>query len=347
MRLRDNGDATTMDHAFAGSCALRGRKFIAAIFCVVATVPAIAQDRVAKVGWMSYSESGMFAEATQRGYVRGLREAGFVEGRNLAFVRRYAGGDLATLKAQAREIVAERVDAIFAPAKPMVDAAWYASRRIPTIIATVTDPVLVQYAESLSRPGKHITGVTTANENLIGKRLELLKELLPQARRIAVILDPDLVQSCEEELRLMEKAAQKLGIGIERLSVPAGRREDYAAAVARVAASRVDALITAPMSVHLDATEAITELVARHRIPLIHDVPQLAGNALAVYGPDFEDIFRRAGHYTGRVLKGERPAEMAIEQPKEFRLVVNARVARTLGVKIPNAVLLRANEVIE
>ena len=334
-----------MAHGLGTSHGLR--RILVAFACLAGFATASAQERVAKVGWLGFYETGRFAETTQRGYVRGLREAGFVEGRNLAFVRRFAGSDLDKLKTQARELVAERVDVIFAPAKPMADAAWYASRRIPTIIATVTDPVLVQYADSLSRPGKHITGVTTANEALIGKRLELLKELLPQARRIAVILDPDLVASCAEELHLMEKAAQKLGLSLERLSVAADRRDDYSAVLARAQASKVDAMITAPQSVHLDATEAIAELATRYRMPLVHDVPQLAGNALAVYGPDFEEIFRRAGHYTARVLKGEKPADMAIEQPKEFRLVVNLRVARALGVKVPNAVLLRANEVIE
>lgn len=287
----------------------------------------------------------MYAELTARGFVRGLGEAGYVEGKNLEFVRRSAEGDVRRLRSLAREIVAAKVEVIFAPAKPMADAAWYASREVPTVIATVTDPVVVQYANSLAKPGKHITGVTTANAELIGKRMQLLAELVPGLKRLGTFIDKDLVESCGEELDLMEKSAQKLGLTIVRVPVKA-EYLDIEDAVRRAAAEKVQALMTAPMTTNLDITDRLAAQAAKVGLPFIHDIPQLAKESLAVYGPDFEDIFRRAGHYVARILKGGKPALMPIEEPKQFRLIVNSGVAKRLGLTLSQAVLLRADEVI-
>ena len=307
---------------------------------------ALGADAVARVGWLEFNASGRYAELTARGFVKGLREAGFDEGRNLVFERRSAQGDLHRLRPLARELVAAKVDVIFAPAKPMADAAWYASRRIPTVIATVTDPVIVDYAVSLGRPGKHITGVTTANAELIGKRLQLLQELVPGLKRVATVIDPELLDSCTEEVKLMERAAAILGLTLVRVPHRAGA-VDIDTVVRAVAAARVQAVATAPMTTNLDITDRLGDALGAARIPFMHDVPQLAQSSLAVYGPDFEDIFRRAGHYVARILKGEKPAEMAIEEPREFKLIVNRKTARALGITIPQGILIRADEVIE
>ncbi|MGH8700020.1 MAG: ABC transporter substrate-binding protein, partial [Burkholderiales bacterium] len=192
----------------------------------------------ARVGWLSLHSAGMYHELTERGFVRGLREAGYEEGRNLVFIKRSADGDVRKLGALAREIAQSKVDVIFAPAKPMADAAWFASRQIPTVIATVTDPVVVQYADSLARPGKHITGVTTANAELIGKRLQILTELVPGLKRVGTFTDKDLLDSCGEEMSLMEKSAAKLGVTIVR--IPA-EYADPEAAVKRAVAAKVQA----------------------------------------------------------------------------------------------------------
>jgi putative tryptophan/tyrosine transport system substrate-binding protein len=300
----------------------------------------------ARVGWLSLHSAGMYHEVTSRGFVRGLRDSGYEEGRNLVFVRRSADGDVAKLRALARQIVDERVDVMFAPAKPMADAAWYASRRIPTVIATVTDPVTVQYADSLARPGKHITGVTTANAELIGKRLQLLVELIPGLKRVGTFMDESLLASCQEELALVEKAAGKLGLSMLHLKV-APIKPDIEAAIRQAASSKVQAVITMPLTSNLDITDQVALHSAKHKIPFVHDVPQFANLGLAVYGPDFEDIFRRAGMYVARILKGERPAVMPIEEPKQFKFILNLRVARDLGLTIPPSVLLRADEVIQ
>jgi putative ABC transport system substrate-binding protein len=305
-----------------------------------------AQERLARVGWLTLQPNGMYAELTTRGFVKGLREAGFVEGKNLELVVRSADGDLRKLPALARDLVAQKVDVIFAPAKPMADAAWYASRKIPTVIATVTDPVRVDYAVSLARPGKHITGVTTANAELIGKRMQFMTELIPGLKRIGTLVDPALLASCQEEMSLMDQSAARLGLTLVRIPIDSNSI-DLEAGMRRAEGAKVQALVTAPMTSNQDVTDKLALLAAQHRMPFIHDVPQLAGEAIAVYGPDFEDIYRRAGHYVARILKGERPAEMAIEEPRAFKLIVNARAARQLGIEVPAAMRLRADTVIE
>ena len=327
---------------------MKMRKLLMAALLGAALVAgsAAAEERPARVGWLMLSSGGMYAEVTQRGFIKGLREAGYVEGRNLVFERRSAEGDVRKLRALAREIVAAKVDVIFAPAKPMADAAWYASRQVPTVIATVTDPVAVQYAVSLARPGKHITGVTTANAELIGKRMQLLTELVPGLKRIGTFIDESLLESCSEEIDLMDKSAARLGLNIVRIPVMADNI-DIESAMKRAVAAKVQAVVTAPMTTNLDITDKLADQATKYRIPFVHDVPQLAGSGLAVYGPDFEDIFRRAGHYVARILKGEKPAGMAIEEPRQFRFIVNAKAAKQLGLVVPQAVLLRADEVIQ
>ena len=299
-----------------------------------------------KIGWLELNASGMYAESTGRGFIKGLAGSGFIEGKNVLFERRSAQSDLRRLPQLARELVAAKVDVIFAPAKPMADAAWYASRRIPTVVATVTDPVKVGYAESLRRPGKHITGVTTANAELIGKRLQLLTEIVPGTKRIGTLIDENLLASCSEEMDLMEKAAKFLGLTIVRIPVMV-ESLDLEAAIRRAQAARVQALMTAPMTSNHDITDKIAAVALKHRVPFMHDVPQLAGQSLAVYGPDFEDVFRRAGHYVARILKGEKPEVMAIEEPRQFRMIINLKVAKALGVAVPQMALIRADEVIE
>ena len=312
--------------------------------------PACFAQRQARVGWLSLTSRGMYAEVTSRGYLKGMGEAGYVEGRNLLLERRSADGDVFKLRALARELVQASVDVIFAPAKILADAAWYASRTIPTVIATVTDPVVVEYAVSLAHPGKHITGVTTANAELIGKRLQLLTEMVPGLRRVAIPIDPDLLASCSEELDLMEKAGRQLGITLLRVPIKSSDVDKSATiknAVQHAVSAKAQAMVTAPMTSNYDVTDRLAMEARDQKLPFMHDVPQLARHGLAVYGPNFEDIFRRAGHYTARILKGERPADMPIEEPRSFQLIVNLGTARAIGITLPQSILLRADEVIQ
>ena len=308
--------------------------------------PLARAQRAARVGWLSLASTGVYAEITGRAYVQGLREAGYEEGRNLVLVRRSAEGDVFKVRALARELVSAQVDVIFAPSKTLADAAWAASRTIPTVIATVTNPVVVDYAVSLARPGKHITGVTTASAELIGKRLQLLTELVPGLRRVAVPIDPDLLASCAEEMKLMDQAARTLGITLVRVVLKTDA-PDVEAAVRYAVSMKAQAILTAPMTSNYFKLDLMATEAKRLRLPFVHDIPELTNDGLAIYGPDFGDIFRRAGHYTGRILKGGKPAEMAIEEPRSFRLILNLATARALGIAIPQSVRLRADQVIE
>lgn len=309
--------------------------------------PGHAQPAQPRIGWLRLADQGPYASLTERGFVDGLNQAGWQPGRNCVLLQRSARGDQRALRRLARELVAEKLDVLFAPAKPMADAAWYASRAVPTVIATVTDPVRVDYAVSLARPGMHITGVTTANAELIGKRLELLTELVPGLQRLGTPIDPKLLDNCEEELKLMNEAAERLRLKIVQLPIPDATTVDLDALMQQARQSRVQALVTAPMTTNLEITDRLATAAGAARLPFVHDVPQFARLSLAVYGPDFEDIFRRAAGYVARILKGEKPAEMAIEEPRAFRLIVNAAHARMLGLPLSPRVLARADEVIE
>ena len=164
--------------------------------------------------------------------------------------------------------------------------------------------------------------------------------------RVGTFIDPGLLASCKEEIELMDASAAKLGLTLVRIPYDA-YKPDVDAGLKRAQDAKVQAVITAPITSRLDMTDKLALLSTKYRMPFMHDVPQLAGEALAVYGPDFEDIYRRAGHYVARILKGEKPAEMAIEEPRAFKFIVNAKVARALGIELTAAVRLRADEVIQ
>lgn len=325
---------------------------VALLVLGAAPVASFAQQhaKIRRVGWLEWTDKGHFSETTARAFVEGLRENGYVEGKNLAIEKRVAFGDLRKLAAQATEVAALKVDVLFTPSKAATDAAWYASRAIPTVIATVTDPVAVQYAKSLARPGKHITGVTTASAELTGKRLELLRDATSGATRIAVLYDKTLYDSCQEELKQFRAAATRLGVTLVEIPVPnlAMSLADLEPAFRRIAEAKAQAMIMPLFMSVSDFAPEIARLALKYRLPTMHEVSDFAEvGGLMTYGPDFADIYRRAAHYVARILRGEKPAEMAIEEPRRFKFMVNLKTARALGITIPPAVLVRADEVIQ
>lgn len=308
------------------------------------------QARVWRVGWLEWTDKGRFSELTAKAFVEGLRADGFAEGRNLAIEKRVAFGNLKALASQARELAALKVDVLFTPTKAATDAAWYASRDIPTVIATVTDPVAVQYARSLAQPGKHITGVTTASAELTGKRLELLKEATPGATRIAVLYDQTLYDSCQEELKQFRVAAKSIGVTLVEVPVTnlAVSLSDLEPAFRKLSEARAQAMILPLFTSVSDLAPEIARLALKYKIPTMHEVSSFTeAGGLITYGPDFEDIYRRAAHYVARILRGEKPAQMAIEEPRRFQLTINLRTAGALGITVPQSVLIRADQVIE
>ena len=308
------------------------------------------QGKVWRVGWLEWTDKGHFSEITSKAFVEGLRADGYVEGKNLIIERRVAFGDQRRMAEQARELAALKVDVLFTPSKAATDAAWYASRAIPTVIATVTDPVAVQYAKSLARPGLHITGVTTASAELTGKRLELLRDATPGVTRIAVLYDKALYDSCQQELTQFRAAAKQLGVALLEVPVPnlAISLNGLEPAFRKIQEARAQAMILPLFTSVSDFTPQIARLSLQYRLPTMHEVSDFTEvGGLMTYGPDFADVYRRAAHYVARILKGERPADMAIEEPKRFKFTVNLKTAKAIGITIPPAVLLRADEVIE
>ncbi len=307
---------------------------------------AAAQERVARVGYLSWQDSGAYHEATLKGFVDGLREQGYVEGKNLELLRRSASSDPERFKPLARELAAAKVDVFFAPATPMATAAWYAEKNTPIVIATIFDPVELKFVNSLARPGTRVTGVTMMSDELTAKRLQLLTEAVPGLQRVGLVVHEALRMACSQDIDHTAAAAKKLGLTLVMVNVD--RAEAIDAAFRKLTDAKVQAVATTLVSTHNGLEKEFAEAALKYRLPsMLSAKIDAESSGLISYGPDTADVYRRAGTYVGRILKGARPAEMAMEQPREFRLVVNLKTARALGVTIPQAVLLRADEVIQ
>jgi putative tryptophan/tyrosine transport system substrate-binding protein len=324
------------------------RRLIAAAIAAGVLLPSLpsAQEKVARVGWLTWREAGAYADLTHKGFVQGLREAGFVEGKNLVLLRRSAEGDNRRFPALARELAQQQLDVFFAPSTSMAYAARAASPKTPVVIATVADPIGHNFVKTLARPGTQVTGVTTLNDELAGKRLQLLAEMVPSLKRVGVLLDARLLESCSSEVTHLEEHANRLGISLFRFFITDAQELD--AAFHRMKEQNVQAVTsTIVTSWHaLEKEEPL--LAARYGLPMVHDYEvSVRYGGLASYAPDYGDLFRRAGHYVGRILKGDRPADMALEEPRQFRLLVNLKTAKQRGLVLPQAVLVRADELIE
>jgi putative ABC transport system substrate-binding protein len=274
-----------------------------------------------------------------------LRELGYVEGQNLVIVRRFADDHFDRLPALARELVAERVDVIHASTGAAVRAARDATAAIPIVmIALAGDPVRRGLVASLSRPGGNVTGIALTDETeLTGKRLELLKEAVPHAQRVAVLSDGG--SGNQEQAKHAAAAASVLGL---KLAVVEGQSGAYDRAFATMTTDRADALLLLASTRFPRDRKPILALAAKHRLPMICDWPDgAAGGSLLAYGADVPTLSRRAAEYIDRIFRGAKPADLPVEQPMKFRLAVNLKTARALGLAIPQALLLRADEVIQ
>ena len=310
------------------------------------SLAAAAQERVARVGYLSWQDHGSYYEATLKGFVDGLRSEGFIEGKNLELLRRSASNDAGRFKPLARELAAAKVDLFFAPATPMATAAWYADKQAPIVIATIMDPVELKFVNSLARPGTRVTGVTTMNNELTVKRFQLLMEMVPGLKRVGVVIDEAMREACTQELDHAQQSARQLGLTL--VTVHVDRPDRLEAAFRQLIDAKVQAVTSTLLSTRNDLERDYARAALKHKLPSMFelDVGAREGGLMS-YGPDFEDIYRRAGRYAGRVLKGARPGEMAMEEPRQFRLVLNLKTAREIGLTVPAAVRLRADEVIE
>jgi putative ABC transport system substrate-binding protein len=282
-----------------------------------------------------------------QGFHRGLKESGYVPGENVAILYHWAENQLDRLPDLAADLVRRRVAVIVAsPGNAPVVIAKTATTTIPIVFLVSEDPVKHGLVASLARPGGNMTGVNFFNAELNAKRLELLRELLPQAMRIALLLNPANATNAQTTLTDVETAARTMGLQIQVLKASSNR--DIDTAFNTLARDRPDALFVSGDSLFNSRRLHLAILAARHALPALYssrDYPESGG--LISYGSNVTDAYRELGVYTGRVLKGAKPAELPIVQPSKFELIINHQTARAIGIDVPPSLLARADEVIE
>jgi putative ABC transport system substrate-binding protein len=276
---------------------------------------------------------------------QGLRELGYVEGRNFVIEYRSADGRPERFPSLASELVRLRVDLIVTRGTPAVLAAKKATGSIPIVMATSADPAGFGVVSGLARPGTNVTGLSTIAVELAAKRLELLKEAIPRIARIAELANMSSPASASQ-WRQIEVAARSLGLEPQLLDVRASA--DFARAFDTAINQRADAIIVANDTLTQSHLIRIVDLSAKHRLPSIYASREFVdAGGLMAYGPNFTDLYRRAATYVDKILKGAKPADLPIEQPTKFELVINLKTAKALGLTIPPSVLARADQVIE
>ncbi len=324
---------------------MKRREFIALLAGAAAAWPlgARAQQPVmALVGLLSSAQ----LDDRQIGAIRqGLKDAGYIEGRNVAIKYRSADARFDRLPALAADLVADPVAAIIALAPPAAVAAKAATATIPIIFATGADPVGLGLVSSFNRPGGNATGVTFVVNTLGAKRLELLRELVPSASVIGLLINPGNPTS-DSQTRDVQAAAR--AIGVEPLILNVGSERNIDAAFASAVQQRVNAVIVGADSFFVSRSDQLVGLAARHAMPAVYFLREFADiGGLVSYGPSQTDAYRLAGGYAARILKGEKPADLPVVQSVKFELVVNLKTAKALGLTVPDNLLARADEVIE
>jgi putative ABC transport system substrate-binding protein len=327
---------------------MRRREFITVLGGAVAAWPLAARAQTPaetpKIGLLSpFSPSA--TALWHQAFRQGLRDLGWVEGKNVSIEYRYAEGRSDRLPGLAADLVRLKVDIIVAAVTTDAVAAKNATAAIPIVMASAGDPVASGLVESLARPGGNITGLSQIAAELAGKRLELLKEMVPELSRVAVLWNP---QSPASTLSWKEIQLPARQLGVQLHSLEARSPNDFDKAFQDATRARAGALAVMPNPVFADNLGRIADLAAKSRLPSIFHLREFADSGgLVAYGPDRSDMFRRAATYVDKILKGAKPADLPVEQPTKFELVINLKTAKALGITIPPSILARADEVIE
>ena len=305
-----------------------------------------AQSAMPVVGFLHSQSPDAFREQL-RGFRQGLKVAGYVEGENVAIEYRFADNQLNQLSELAANLVRRRVDVIATGGGPTAAfAAKSATATIPIVFATGDDPVRLGLVASLARPGGNLTGVSFLVTLLSAKRFEFLRALAPGAVRVAVLVNPAEVAVTEITLRDVEAAARTLGLHIQVFKADTGG--EINAAFENIVRERLDALFVAPTAFFVGRRVQVTQLAAFHRLPAAYPVRDFAEvGGLMSYGASLADGYREVGVYTGRILKGAKPADLPVVQSSKFELIINRQTAVMLGLTVPDKLLATADEVIE
>lgn len=314
---------------------------------VVATlvIPSVARAqrpaRVLRLGVLVFSEPG--TDPNARPMRDGLRELGYIEGQNLVYEYRSAEGRAERLRELAVDLVRTKPDMIFALGTDVAAAAKAATTTIPIVAAVSGDPVRAKLVTSLAAPGGNFTGVTFLTAELGGKRLQLLKEVIPRVARVAIVWSPD---HPDDEFNETQTAARALGV--QALSAEMRSAAELDAALQAAVAAGAEALMVVPSRMTLRSRAPLIDFAIRHKLPLVGGWGVWAeSGALLSYGPDVDLMVRRATAYVDRIVKGAKPSELPIQQPTNFELILNLKTARALGITMPQTLLLQADRVIQ
>lgn len=314
------------------------------LFASLATPAVLAQEaKVARVGLLGLTE----AECNNQPFREGMRELGYREGGNLVIACRHGGGTYGGLQRAAREVADTKPDVIVALTHLNADAGHAATASIPIVFIASSDPVVGGFAQSFAHPGSNMTGLTYYSGELNAKRLELLKAVAPGIRRVAVLASAFMSRSVNEVyVRDVTAAAETLGLEVRVFRTPLG--DDFEPVFAELDAWKADALYLLPTIVFAYEAQQIADLAKWRGLPSMHWYkPYAAMGGLMAYGVDYPTLQRRAAGYADNILKGASPAELPIEQPTQYELIVNRATADELGLTIPPAIALRADRIIE
>jgi putative tryptophan/tyrosine transport system substrate-binding protein len=313
----------------------------AMLFAVYVPVEAQQPNKIPRIGYLSSGSASIRTEA----FRQGLRELGYIEGKNITIEYRNAEGKIERYSDLASDLVSLKVDVIFVPSTPGALAAKNATKTIPIVFTSVGDPVGNGLVASLARPGGNITGLSTLAPDLSGKELELLKETVPKVSRVAVVYNPDNPGKTSS-LRETEVAARALRLQLQPLEVRDPSDIEPAFQAAR--REKTGALIVLRDVVTIGQTKRIVELALKNQLPAIYgDRDFVDAGGLMSYGPNMSDLFRRAAVYVDKILKGAKPADLPVEQPTKFEFIINLKAAKQIGLTIPPNVLARADKVIK
>ena len=297
------------------------------------------------IGFLN-SASAQGAAKQLAAFLKGLGENGYVEGRNVAIEYRWAESQFDRLPAMMADLVHRQVAVIAATTTPAALAAKTVTTTIPVVFETGTDPVQLGLVTSLNRPGGNITGVTQLIVEVAPKRLELLHALVPTARVMGLLVNPAAPALAQAQLRAVQSAADTLGLELQVLN--ASSEHDFDAAFEKLIRLRAGGLVVSADSVFLRGMEQLAVLTTRHAVPAIYQYREFAAaGGLMSYGPDITESYRMAGIYTGRILKGEKPADLPVQQVTKIELYINLKTAKALGITVPLPLSGRADELFE
>ena len=326
---------------------MKRREFITLLGGVAAAWPltAQAQQPLPVIGFLNSSSPDGYAPMASA-FRQGLKETGYVDGHNVAIEYRWAEGRNDRLPSFVADLVQRKVNVIAATTTAAALAAKAATTTIPIVFETTADPVQLGLVASLNRPGGNVTGVTQTNMEIAPKRLELLHELVPTASVMALLVnptDPALAESATKEL---QEAASILGLKLHVMQASTDR--DFDAVFAKLIQLRAGGLVIGGGPFLISRSEQLAALAARHAVPTIFQYREFAvAGGLLSYGSDITDSYRLAGVYTGRILKGDKPADLPVQQATKVEMIINLKTAKALGINVPNTLIGRADEVIE